>query len=592
MAANHLVDLGFLNGKGSSRSFRDAFADVTKYFPSRVWVGPENLGYVQTVVMEEFPSYCSHCKSLDHSKMECGILNPNLSNLPSTNPLSGNVGVMPSTDEPTTRHVNDCVDLALQNDADVVGENHVENAVILSSDVGLLVEPVPVVHLVVVPIVENIGIISSNLVGMSSPAPNVINAKNCCVSSFHEASEDIIMGADNNVPLIAANGVKFVVSSVVVELGHKGFDPETCLENMHLVNLGLCDVNKVVDVGLNLSLVASPIIVEKVPLDFDNVLSHNSLMDTSCGVAVISSGEVSLGPVLSPNVFVVDEGLPLIDILISLIFNDVLKAQLELKMKESCVAQCDWFDEFVSSSCGDDWEDFVGSEEEFQARYNLNVGRIVDKASSFGSGCYLAGSLLVLAMAASTGPLLGGFILALVEVLLGLFHCSHWFLPVGRSWAALFLSSSCLGGLVKSHSLPGRTLKTPQKRRRSRISTHKRRQWSSSPEIMANNASVANSLETHISPCPLPNEANKLAEENLSSDSFVNHAAISWVAERREWVGDQTRKLCRSPREPIISWCTTYEDLLSTNNPFPQPIPLSEMVDFLVDIWHEEGLYD
>ncbi|KAI0528700.1 hypothetical protein KFK09_001242 [Dendrobium nobile] len=151
---------------------------------------------------------------------------------------------------------------------------------------------------------------------------------------------------------------------------------------------------------------------------------------------------------------------------------------------------------------------------------------------------------------------------------------------------------SCLGGLAKSHSLPGRTLKTPQKRSRSRISIHKRRQWSSSPEIMANNVSVANSLETHISPCPLPNDTNKLAEENLSSDSFVNHAAIAWVAERREWVGDQTRKLCQSPREPIISWCTTYEDLLSTNNPFPQPIPLSEMVDFLVDIWHEEGLYD
>ncbi|MQL78747.1 hypothetical protein Taro_011198, partial [Colocasia esculenta] len=40
------------------------------------------------------------------------------------------------------------------------------------------------------------------------------------------------------------------------------------------------------------------------------------------------------------------------------------------------------------------------------------------------------------------------------------------------------------------------------------------------------------------------------------------------------------------------SWCTAYEDLLSTNQPFPQPIPLAEMVDFLVDIWHEEGLYD
>lgn len=107
---------------------------------------------------------------------------------------------------------------------------------------------------------------------------------------------------------------------------------------------------------------------------------------------------------------------------------------------------------------------------------------------------------------------------------------------------------------------------------------------------MANNVSI--SLETHTSSCPLPNDTNKVAAENVSSGSFVNHAAIAWVAERRAWVGDQTRKLCRAPREPIISWCATYDDLLSTNNPFPQPIPLSEMVDFLVDIWQEEGLYD
>ncbi|CAA2984319.1 Hypothetical predicted protein, partial [Olea europaea subsp. europaea] len=39
-------------------------------------------------------------------------------------------------------------------------------------------------------------------------------------------------------------------------------------------------------------------------------------------------------------------------------------------------------------------------------------------------------------------------------------------------------------------------------------------------------------------------------------------------------------------------WSMTYEDLLSTNDPFSEPIPLPEMVDFLVDIWHDEGLFD
>jgi len=42
-----------------------------------------------------------------------------------------------------------------------------------------------------------------------------------------------------------------------------------------------------------------------------------------------------------------------------------------------------------------------------------------------------------------------------------------------------------------------------------------------------------------------------------------------------------------------LNWNTaTYDSLLGSNKLFPQPIPLTEMVDFLVDIWEQEGLYD
>ncbi|KAJ6808448.1 uncharacterized protein M6B38_352950 [Iris pallida] len=110
---------------------------------------------------------------------------------------------------------------------------------------------------------------------------------------------------------------------------------------------------------------------------------------------------------------------------------------------------------------------------------------------------------------------------------------------------------------------------------------------------MENNVSVSHSLDTRISSGP-PTviEENMSIEETVKNDSFVNHAAIAWNQRRKEWVGDSSKEARRVSREPIISWCTTYEDLLSTNQPFAQPIPLSEMVDFLVDIWHEEGLYD
>ncbi|XP_073305325.1 uncharacterized protein [Primulina huaijiensis] len=82
------------------------------------------------------------------------------------------------------------------------------------------------------------------------------------------------------------------------------------------------------------------------------------------------------------------------------------------------------------------------------------------------------------------------------------------------------------------------------------------------------------------------------AEKNTNSSVFVNHAAIAWDENRRKWTGNLSQKPKRIPKDPIISWSMTYEDLLSTNDPFSEPIPLAEMVDFLVDIWQDEGLFD
>ncbi|XP_022144600.1 uncharacterized protein LOC111014243 isoform X2 [Momordica charantia] len=86
----------------------------------------------------------------------------------------------------------------------------------------------------------------------------------------------------------------------------------------------------------------------------------------------------------------------------------------------------------------------------------------------------------------------------------------------------------------------------------------------------------------------------KVAINGKSNETrtFVNHAEIDWHERRREWVGDRSENGQRAPMEPILSWTTTYEDLLLSAEPFEQPIPLAEMVDFLVDIWHEDGLYD
>ncbi|XP_031745028.1 uncharacterized protein LOC101208775 isoform X1 [Cucumis sativus] len=72
---------------------------------------------------------------------------------------------------------------------------------------------------------------------------------------------------------------------------------------------------------------------------------------------------------------------------------------------------------------------------------------------------------------------------------------------------------------------------------------------------------------------------------------FLNHGLLLWNQTRQRWTGN---KRSEKPQfqEPKLDWNVTYESLLGSNKPFRQPIPLGEMVDFLVDVWEQEGLYD
>ncbi|CAH9055340.1 unnamed protein product [Cuscuta epithymum] len=86
----------------------------------------------------------------------------------------------------------------------------------------------------------------------------------------------------------------------------------------------------------------------------------------------------------------------------------------------------------------------------------------------------------------------------------------------------------------------------------------------------------------------------KRASESVPNESpvFINYAALAWEESRRKWTGDTSKKSDKMAKDPIISWSLNYEDLLATNEPFSERIPLSEMVDFLVDVWYDEGLFD
>ncbi|XP_023528459.1 uncharacterized protein LOC111791378 isoform X1 [Cucurbita pepo subsp. pepo] len=113
-----------------------------------------------------------------------------------------------------------------------------------------------------------------------------------------------------------------------------------------------------------------------------------------------------------------------------------------------------------------------------------------------------------------------------------------------------------------------------------------------SPENMEMNKGSSHSKEKpSMGRSSFSSEVKKPSEKDLSSSTFVNQAAIHWHESRKKWIDKQFLQQ-RMEKESMISWSTAYEDLLSSNEPFSEPIPLPEMVDFLVDIWHDEGLFD
>ncbi|CAL1388117.1 unnamed protein product [Linum trigynum] len=84
------------------------------------------------------------------------------------------------------------------------------------------------------------------------------------------------------------------------------------------------------------------------------------------------------------------------------------------------------------------------------------------------------------------------------------------------------------------------------------------------------------------------------AGSSSNPPEFVNHGLLLWNQTRQQWLANKlTQSKTQSQvREPTISWNSSYESLLGSNKPFTRPVPLAEMVDFLVDVWEQEGLYD
>ncbi|KAF7843263.1 uncharacterized protein G2W53_000168 [Senna tora] len=119
--------------------------------------------------------------------------------------------------------------------------------------------------------------------------------------------------------------------------------------------------------------------------------------------------------------------------------------------------------------------------------------------------------------------------------------------------------------------------------------------WTTSTHDMDNSAFQSQGSISSTSVVNQLLDPHAASTKTSNPTEFVNHGLMLWNQTRQRWVGNnrshsQTQK--HQLQEPKLSWNATYESLLGSNKPFSQPIPLAEMIDFLVDVWEQEGLYD
>ncbi|XP_022961227.1 uncharacterized protein LOC111461800 [Cucurbita moschata] len=119
--------------------------------------------------------------------------------------------------------------------------------------------------------------------------------------------------------------------------------------------------------------------------------------------------------------------------------------------------------------------------------------------------------------------------------------------------------------------------------------------WSTSTCDLDNSTIQSQRSISSISTSNLTHSQSNVGGSVSNPSEYVNHGLLLWNQTRLQWIGSSnTNTTDETPerQKAKISWRATYDSLLGTRQPFPHRIPLSEMVNFLVEVWEQEGLYD
>ncbi|XP_052209323.1 uncharacterized protein LOC127812838 [Diospyros lotus] len=159
----------------------------------------------------------------------------------------------------------------------------------------------------------------------------------------------------------------------------------------------------------------------------------------------------------------------------------------------------------------------------------------------------------------------------------------------------MYGSRSCLGCCTKPPLIIA--VDEPSKGLRIRGQTVKKPNiledfWSTSSLEMDNSAVQSQRSVSSMSTSNPPLDPHNSVGSTSNPTEFVNHGLLLWNQTRQQWIGNKSSQNRPQTRETKLSRNASYDSLLGTNKPFGQTIPLSEMVEFLVDVWEQEGLYD
>ncbi|KAL0926157.1 hypothetical protein M5K25_004550 [Dendrobium thyrsiflorum] len=334
--------------------------DITKNYTDKIWLGPENLGYIQMVHMEEFPSFCVSCKCLGHLGSSAPM---HVSNINSN-------GIY--------------IFVLVSSVNDGLIDGGIKNAFGGVNDFGVVVARAEVRQ----DSDRNACVVVKNLDNV--PFVMLISPINVVVDNFGGVIE------------VNCNQVGNVVDDLcVIKEGVKdGLIPNPYLVNLVLLRLLLIMLKMMMMLWWNVGREADdPLVSSAFSLSVENVKVGIGSDALPINDEVILDGEVGTT-------------VPLVDVPISLIANDALVAQLAANKNDYEMDEGDWLDDCYSTPNWDAKEDFDVHRGHSKGIYDLNVISIAE---------VLVGSLVAPPPAGRLSPSCGLDVACFFCLLLGFF---------------------------------------------------------------------------------------------------------------------------------------------------------------------------